>query len=59
MTNGSVFAVPIPEKYEAAGEKIQKAVEQAVAEADQLSWQSCDSVASKSCRRLDSWGLFG
>ena len=36
MTNGSVFAVPIPEKYEVAGEKIQKAVDQAVVEAEQL-----------------------
>lgn len=33
LQNGSVFGVPIPSEYEAAGLKIQKAVEQAVREA--------------------------
>jgi pseudouridine-5'-phosphate glycosidase/pseudouridine kinase len=36
MTNGSLFAAPVPAKYEAAGEKIQNAVEQAVVEAEEL-----------------------
>lgn len=35
MTNGALFAVPIPEKYEAAGAKLQEAVDLAVAEAEQ------------------------
>ena len=36
LTNAAVFAAPIPAGYEAAGEKIQKAVEQAVAEAEEF-----------------------
>lgn len=32
LENGALFAVPIPQEYEAKGEAIQKLVEQAVAE---------------------------
>ncbi|KAF7985334.1 hypothetical protein HWV62_6535 [Athelia sp. TMB] len=35
MNNGALFGVPIPEEYEAAGAKLQEAVDLAVAEADQ------------------------
>lgn len=35
MNNGALFGVPIPEEYEAAGVKIQEAVDLAVAEAEQ------------------------
>ena len=31
---GTLFAVPIPEEYEAAGQELQKAVEQALAEGE-------------------------
>ncbi|TRM60210.1 Indigoidine synthase A like protein-domain-containing protein [Schizophyllum amplum] len=34
MENGALFAAPIPEEYEAAGLKIQEAVDQAVAESE-------------------------
>lgn len=34
MQNGVLFAAPIPEKYEAVGTEIQRAVEQAVAESE-------------------------
>ncbi|KAJ3823591.1 indigoidine synthase A-like protein [Lentinula raphanica] len=34
MQNGALFAVPIPEKYEASGAEIQRAVDQAVAESE-------------------------
>ncbi|KAJ3799899.1 indigoidine synthase A-like protein [Lentinula aff. detonsa] len=34
MQNGALFAVPIPDKYEAAGAEIQLAVDQAVAESE-------------------------
>ncbi|KAL1748462.1 Indigoidine synthase A like protein-domain-containing protein [Schizophyllum fasciatum] len=34
MQNGALFAAPIPEEYEAAGRKIQAAVDQAVAESE-------------------------
>ncbi|KAL1681511.1 Indigoidine synthase A like protein-domain-containing protein [Schizophyllum commune] len=34
MQNGAIFAAPIPEEYEAAGHKIQAAVDQAVAESE-------------------------
>ena len=36
LTNAAVFAAPIPSRYEDAGENIQKAVEQAVAEAEEF-----------------------
>lgn len=35
MANGTLFAVPIPEQYEAVGQKLQEAVELALAEAEQ------------------------
>lgn len=35
MENGALFAVPIPEEYEAIGKTIQKAVDQAVAESEE------------------------
>jgi pseudouridine-5'-phosphate glycosidase len=35
MQNGILIAVPIPEEYEAAGEKIQLSVNQAVSESEQ------------------------
>jgi pseudouridylate synthase / pseudouridine kinase len=35
MTNGALFGVPIPERYEVVGETLQRAVEAALAEADQ------------------------
>lgn len=34
MSTGAIFAVPIPEEYEAAGQKLQHAVEQALEEAE-------------------------
>ncbi|OSD03147.1 indigoidine synthase A-like protein [Trametes coccinea BRFM310] len=34
MSNGALFAVPIPEAYEAVGEELQRAVEQAVLESE-------------------------
>ena len=34
MSNGVLFAVPIPEQYEAVGEELQRAVEQAVKESE-------------------------
>ena len=34
MSNGALFAVPIPEQYEAVGEELQRAVEQAVQESE-------------------------
>ncbi|KAG6336097.1 hypothetical protein ID866_2994 [Astraeus odoratus] len=36
MGNGALFAVPIPEEYEAAGAAVQKAVEVAVRESEEL-----------------------
>lgn len=35
INTGVLFGVPIPESYEAIGERIQEAVEQAVAESEQ------------------------
>ena len=35
MANGTLFAVPIPEQYEAVGQELQKAVELALAEAEE------------------------
>lgn len=35
LTNGAVFAVPIPEEYEAVGAELQTAVEQALQEAEE------------------------
>ena len=35
MQNGALIAVPIPEEYEAIGEKIQNWVNQAVSESEQ------------------------
>jgi pseudouridine-5'-phosphate glycosidase/pseudouridine kinase len=35
MSNGALFAVPIPAEYEAAGSTIQEAVEQAVRESEE------------------------
>lgn len=35
MTTGAVFAVPIPQEYETVGLELQKAVEQALQEAEQ------------------------
>ena len=34
MTNGALFAVPIPHEYETVGLKLQKAVEQTLEEAE-------------------------
>lgn len=34
MRNGALFAVPIPEEYEAVGQELQRAVEQAVQESE-------------------------
>ncbi|KAI0639484.1 indigoidine synthase A-like protein [Trametes polyzona] len=34
MTNGALFAVPIPESYDAVGQELQRAVEQAVQESE-------------------------
>ncbi|KAH7916565.1 Indigoidine synthase A like protein-domain-containing protein [Hygrophoropsis aurantiaca] len=36
MSNGALFAVPIPEQYEAIGVTLQDAVEQAVSESEEL-----------------------
>ena len=35
MENGALFGVPIPEKYEAVGHALQRAVETALTEAEQ------------------------
>ena len=35
MKNGVLFGVPIPEQYQAIGEKLQQAVEQAVRESEE------------------------
>ncbi|RDX55774.1 indigoidine synthase A-like protein [Lentinus brumalis] len=35
MSNGALFAVPIPERYETVGEELQRAVEQAVQESQE------------------------
>jgi pseudouridine-5'-phosphate glycosidase/pseudouridine kinase len=35
MSNGALFAVPIPAEYEAVGSTLQEAVEQAVRESQQ------------------------
>jgi pseudouridylate synthase / pseudouridine kinase len=35
LSNGAIFAVPIPEEYEAAGAELQAAVEQALQEAEE------------------------
>ena len=35
MKNGVLFGVPIPEQYQAIGEKLQEAVEQAVRESEE------------------------
>ncbi|RPD55816.1 indigoidine synthase A-like protein [Lentinus tigrinus ALCF2SS1-6] len=35
MSNGALFAVPIPEQYESVGEQLQRAVEQAVKESEE------------------------
>ena len=35
MKNGALFAAPIPERYEAIGERIQHAVQQAVRESEE------------------------
>ena len=35
IANGALFGVPIPQQYEAVGEELQKAVEQAVKEAEE------------------------
>lgn len=35
MSHGALFGVPIPEKYEAVGEELQRSVEQALKEADE------------------------
>jgi pseudouridine-5'-phosphate glycosidase len=35
MTNGALFGVPIPQRYEAVGEILQEAVEKALIEAEQ------------------------
>ena len=35
MQNGALFGVPIPEQYEAVGEKLQAAVEQAILESEE------------------------
>lgn len=34
MSNGALFAVPIPESYDAVGEELQQAVERAVKESE-------------------------
>lgn len=34
MSNGVMFAAPIPKEYEETGQEIQRAVEQALADAD-------------------------
>lgn len=41
LTNGALFAVPIPEKYEAAGASIQKAVELAIRESEESGISKC------------------
>ena len=41
LTNGALFAVPIPEKYEAAGTSIQKAVELAIRESEESGISKC------------------
>ncbi|KAL4069655.1 Indigoidine synthase A like protein-domain-containing protein [Scleroderma yunnanense] len=50
MTNGALFAVPIPEKYEAAGASIQRTVELAVRESEELG-------ISKSGKEVTPWLL--
>ena len=35
MSNGALFGVPIPEKYESIGQELQEAVEVALDEAEQ------------------------
>ena len=34
MSNGALFAVPIPDEYESVGEELQQAVEQAIKESE-------------------------
>ncbi len=34
ISNGAIFAVPIPEEYESVGQELQRAVEQAIQEAE-------------------------
>ncbi|KAI6047678.1 indigoidine synthase A-like protein [Pisolithus marmoratus] len=50
MTNGALFAVPIPESYEAAGAAIQEAVELAVRESE-------ESGISKLGKEVTPWLL--
>lgn len=50
FTNGALFAVPIPEKYEAAGAPIQEAVELAVRESE-------ESGVSKRGKEVTPWLL--
>ena len=50
LNNGVLFGVPIPEKYAAVGEQLQKAVEQAVKEAD-------ESGVSKMGKAVTPWLL--
>ena len=50
MKNGVLIAVPIPEEYEAVGEKIQLSVNQAVSESEQ-------NGISKSGRDVTPWLL--
>ncbi|EMD42115.1 hypothetical protein CERSUDRAFT_147657 [Gelatoporia subvermispora B] len=50
MSNGALFGVPIPEKYEAVGEELQQSVEQALREAD-------DNGMSKRGKEATPWLL--
>ena len=50
LTNGALFGVPIPAQYEAVGEQLQNAVEQAVREADA-------NGVSKSGKAVTPWLL--
>ncbi|EGO03266.1 hypothetical protein SERLA73DRAFT_69168 [Serpula lacrymans var. lacrymans S7.3] len=50
MTNGVLFAAPIPEEYEAAGLAIQQAVERAISEAE-------DNGIHKSGKEVTPWLL--
>ena len=50
MTNGVMFGVPIPQEYETVGESIQRAVDQAVTEAE-------ESGISNSGKAVTPWLL--
>ncbi|PSS37686.1 hypothetical protein PHLCEN_2v510 [Hermanssonia centrifuga] len=46
LANGVLFGVPIPEDYEAVGEQLQQAVEQAVIESEENGISKCGKAAT-------------